>query len=237
MIYGPIVVAAFASLMPHAVQDRMARPPPIAPPAPPSPVVDPVWPGMWPGRWGRPSWRRPRKRRVGGEGSGHGGGGGGPPLCAVARSARAPLLANLLADRQACSRLARARASSRALGRGAGIESLADGDGEARVMGSVAQTEEDVTRMESSDGVLLFDDEGNDGGGFGSWSRSEALPPERAPPLAPACVLRADALPHQARHSRARASPHGLSIPPAARLSEGDVLWLCLAIRIPTDAQ
>ena len=116
-------------------------------------------------------------------------------------------------------------------------ESLADGDGEARVMGSVAQTEEDVTRMESSDGVLLFDDEGNDGGGFGSWSRSEALPPERAPPLAPACVLRADALPHQARHSRARASPHGLSIPPAARLSEGDVLWLCLAIRIPTDAQ
>ena len=74
-------------------------------------------------------------------------------------------------------------------------ESLADGDGEARVMGSVAQTEEDVTRMESSeessDGVLLFDDEGNDGGGFGSWSRSEAPPPERAPPLAPACVLRA----------------------------------------------
>ena len=62
-------------------------------------------------------------------------------------------------------------------------------------MGSVAQTEEDVTRMESSeessDGVLLFDDEGNDGGGFGSWSRSEAPPPEREPPLAPACVLRA----------------------------------------------
>ena len=130
-----------------------------------------------------------------------------------------------------CWLISRARASSRALGRGAGIESLADGDGEARVMGSVAQTEEDVTRMESSeessDGVLLFDDEGNDGGGFGSWSRSEELPPERAPPLAPACVLRADALPHQARHSRARASPHGLSIPPAARLSEGDVLWLC----------
>ena len=176
MIYGPIVVAAFASLVPHAVQDRMARPPPIAPPAPPSPVVDPV------------------ARAV-----------GAAELAAAEEAARAAAMAAEAAALPfvpshavlehlcwlICWLISRARASSRALGRGAGIESLADGDGEARVMGSVAQTEEDVTRMESSDGVLLFDDEGNDGGGFGSWSRSEAPPPERAPPLAPACVLRA----------------------------------------------
>ena len=176
-VVGSSTAAAFASLVPHAVQDRMARPPPIAPPAPSSPVVDPV------------AKEAARAAAMAAEAA-----------AMAAEAAALPFVPSHAVLEHLCWLIAkplaspgRARRPERWVAEPA--ESLADGDGEARVMGSVAQTEEDVTRMESSeessDGVLLFDDEGNDGGGFGSWSRSEALPPERAPPLAPACVLRA----------------------------------------------
>jgi hypothetical protein len=173
-VVGSSTAAAFASLVPHAVQDRMARPPPIAPPAPPSPVVDPAARAL-----GAAELAAARAAADAAD---------------AAEAAALPFLPSHAVLEHLCWLIAEplpspvhARRPERWVAQPA--ESLADGEGEARVMGSVAQTEDDVTRMEGSDGVLLFDEQGNDDGGFGWWRR-EAPPPERAPPLPLACVLR-----------------------------------------------
>ena len=173
-VVGSSTAAAFASLVPHAVQDRMARPPPIAPPAPPSPVVDPAARAL-----GAAELAAARAAAMAAD---------------AAEAAALPFLPSHAVLEHLCWLIAEplpspvhARRPERWVAQPA--ESLADGEGEARVMGSVAQTEDDVTRMEGSDGVLLFDEQGNDDGGFGWWRR-EAPPPERAPPLPLACVLR-----------------------------------------------